>query len=62
MHVEIEGAAPATDAKVFEAGDEVYVLRRGRQTRVRIKDFSAATAAGKHRRRRHQGADARQGA
>jgi 3-methylcrotonyl-CoA carboxylase alpha subunit len=44
MRVAIEGAAPATDARVFEAGDEAYVLRHGRQTRVRIKDFATATA------------------
>jgi 3-methylcrotonyl-CoA carboxylase alpha subunit len=43
--VAIAGAAPATDARVFEAGDEAYVLRHGRQTRVRIKDFATATAA-----------------
>ena len=42
--VAIEGAAPATDARVFEADDEAYVLRHGRQTRVRIKDFATATA------------------
>jgi 3-methylcrotonyl-CoA carboxylase alpha subunit len=42
--VDIEGAAPATDARVFEADDEAYVLRHGRQTRVRIKDFASATA------------------
>jgi len=45
MHVAIEGAAPATDARVFVADDEAYVLRHGRQTRVRIKDFATATAA-----------------
>jgi 3-methylcrotonyl-CoA carboxylase alpha subunit len=44
MRVAIEGAAPATDARVFEAGDEAYVLRHGRRTRVRIKDFATATA------------------
>jgi 3-methylcrotonyl-CoA carboxylase alpha subunit len=44
MRVAIEGAAPATDARVFEAGDEAYVWRHGRQTRVRIKDFATATA------------------
>ena len=45
--VAIEGAAPATDARVFEADDEAYVLRHGRQTRVRIKDFAtAATESG----------------
>jgi 3-methylcrotonyl-CoA carboxylase alpha subunit len=45
MGVAIAGAAPATDARVFEADDEAYVLRYGRQTRVRIKDFATATAA-----------------
>src|SRR6202020_562385 len=43
MRVAIEGAAPATDARVFEAGDEAYVWRHGRQTLVRIKDFATAT-------------------
>jgi 3-methylcrotonyl-CoA carboxylase alpha subunit len=40
----VDGAGPATDAKVFPAAEEVYVLRHGRQTRVRIRDVSAATA------------------
>ena len=44
MRVAIEGAVPATDARVFEADNEAYVLRHGRQTRVRIKDFATATA------------------
>jgi 3-methylcrotonyl-CoA carboxylase alpha subunit len=44
MSAEVGGAAPAPDAKVFEAEGEAYVLRRGRQTRVRLKDFSTATA------------------
>ena len=44
MRVAIEAAVPATDARVFEAGDEAYVLRHGRQIRVRIKDFATATA------------------
>jgi 3-methylcrotonyl-CoA carboxylase alpha subunit len=44
VHVAIGGIAPATDAKVFEAGGDAYVLRHGRQTRVRLKDFAAATA------------------
>src|ERR1700722_6515335 len=44
MHGAIEAAAPATDARVFEADDEAYVWRHGRQTRVRIKDFATATA------------------
>ncbi len=42
--VTIDGEAAATDAKVFEAGGDAYVLRHGRQTRVRLKDFSAAAA------------------
>ncbi len=44
MRVVVGGAAPAADAKVFEAHHEAYVLRHGRQTRVRQKDMSAATA------------------
>jgi 3-methylcrotonyl-CoA carboxylase alpha subunit len=44
MSVVIDGAAPAADAKVFAADEEVYVLRHGRQTRVRLKDVSAAAA------------------
>ncbi len=42
--VTIDGIAAATDARVFEAGGDAYVLRHGRQTRVRLKDFSAAAA------------------
>src|ERR1700733_3735622 len=51
LNVAIDGVTSATDAKVFVAGGygqetlEAYVLRNGRQTRVRIKDFSAAAAA-----------------
>ncbi len=40
-HVAIDGVPPAPDAQAFAAGDEVFVLRHGRQTRVRIADFSA---------------------
>jgi 3-methylcrotonyl-CoA carboxylase alpha subunit len=43
--VDIEGAEPATEAQVFTAGGEAYVVRHGRQTRVHIKDFSVGTAA-----------------
>ena len=32
----------ASDARAFTAGEDVYVLRGGRQSRVRIKDFSEA--------------------
>jgi 3-methylcrotonyl-CoA carboxylase alpha subunit len=42
--IAVDGAAPPSDAKVFDAGEEVYVLRGGRQTRVRLKDVSAAAA------------------
>ena len=46
-HVTVDGTAAATDGKVFEAGADAYVLRHGRQTRVRINDFvKAATEAG----------------
>jgi 3-methylcrotonyl-CoA carboxylase alpha subunit len=45
--VEIDGTAPATDARAFEAAEEVFVLRSGRQTRVRLQDvFAAAAQAG----------------
>jgi len=43
--VAVDGAAPASDAKVFAAGDDAYVLRSGRQTKLRIRDFAAAAAA-----------------
>jgi len=44
MSVGVDGAAPAADAKVFLAADEAYILRCGRQTRVRFKDVSETTA------------------
>ena len=40
----IDGVPAAGDAKAFAAGDEAYVLRHGRQTRVRLKDFTTAVA------------------
>ena len=43
--VAVDGAVPATDAMVFVAGHEAYVVRGGRQTRVRMRNFSAASAA-----------------
>jgi 3-methylcrotonyl-CoA carboxylase alpha subunit len=48
VRVAVNGAAPAQDAQTFAAGEDVYVLRHGRQTRVRLADFaaSAATEAG----------------
>ncbi|HEY5066850.1 MAG TPA: biotin carboxylase N-terminal domain-containing protein [Xanthobacteraceae bacterium] len=44
-HVAVGGAEPAADATVFVA-DGAFVLRAGRQTRVRMRDFSAASAGG----------------
>jgi 3-methylcrotonyl-CoA carboxylase alpha subunit len=46
MHVAIAGAAAASDASVFDGKDDVFVLRHGRQTRVRMRDFSTAAAEG----------------
>jgi 3-methylcrotonyl-CoA carboxylase alpha subunit len=37
----VDGEEAATDAQAIEAGDAVYVLRAGRQTAVRLKDFEA---------------------
>ena len=44
ISVLVGGATPATDARVFVAGDEAYILRHGRQTRARFKDVSEASA------------------
>jgi 3-methylcrotonyl-CoA carboxylase alpha subunit len=43
--VAIDGAPPATGARVFQSGDEAYVWHHGRQTRVRIRDFAVTAAA-----------------
>jgi 3-methylcrotonyl-CoA carboxylase alpha subunit len=40
--VVVDGVSAATDARAFAAREDVYVLRGGYQTRVRIKDFSEA--------------------
>ncbi len=42
--VTVDGMAPAVDGRLFAAGQDAYVLRGGRQTRVRLKDFAAATS------------------
>jgi 3-methylcrotonyl-CoA carboxylase alpha subunit len=42
MTVSVDGEPPAADAKAFVSNGEVYVVRSGRQTRVRLQDFSAA--------------------
>jgi 3-methylcrotonyl-CoA carboxylase alpha subunit len=47
VQVQVEGVGPAADASVFPGEGEVYVLRRGRQTRVHLRDFSAQ-AGGAH--------------
>jgi 3-methylcrotonyl-CoA carboxylase alpha subunit len=44
-HVTVGSHTPAADATVFGSGREAYVLRRGRQTRVRLQDFSVQSAA-----------------
>jgi 3-methylcrotonyl-CoA carboxylase alpha subunit len=38
--VAVDGVAPATDAAAVDAGDAVYVLRHGRQTKVRLRDLT----------------------
>ncbi len=42
--VAVDGAAPATDASVFAGGHDAYVVRGGRQTRVRIGGFATPSA------------------
>jgi 3-methylcrotonyl-CoA carboxylase alpha subunit len=44
VKVSVDGEAPAADAKAFVSNGEVYVVRSGRQTRIRLQDFSAAVA------------------
>jgi 3-methylcrotonyl-CoA carboxylase alpha subunit len=44
--VAVGGVSPAADANVFDGKDEVFVLRRGRQTRVRVRDVSVAATQG----------------
>jgi 3-methylcrotonyl-CoA carboxylase alpha subunit len=43
-HLTVGGVAPADDARAFLSGEDAYVLRAGRQTRVRIKDFVSSSA------------------
>ncbi|MGB6621857.1 MAG: acetyl-CoA carboxylase biotin carboxyl carrier protein subunit, partial [Xanthobacteraceae bacterium] len=43
--VAVDGAEPAADGKVFTAEHDAYVVRGGRQTRVRIRDFALPSAA-----------------
>ncbi len=44
--VTVAGAKPATDANVYETPGEIYVLRHGRQTKVRLRDVSTQAAEG----------------
>jgi 3-methylcrotonyl-CoA carboxylase alpha subunit len=41
LHLKV-GIAPAGGARVFVSGGDAYVLLRGRQTRIRIRDFSVS--------------------
>ena len=43
--VSVEGAAPAADATAIATADAVYVLRRGRQTRIAPRDLSLEEGA-----------------
>ncbi len=46
LRVTIDGVGPTNDAAASAlTADEAYILRQGRQTRVRLKDFSVASAA-----------------
>jgi 3-methylcrotonyl-CoA carboxylase alpha subunit len=44
--VVIGGVSAEAEAEAFAARNEIFVLRHGRQTRVRLRDFSAPQAAG----------------
>jgi 3-methylcrotonyl-CoA carboxylase alpha subunit len=44
VKISVDGEPPAADAKAFVSNGEVYVVSFGRQTRVRLQDFSAAVA------------------
>jgi 3-methylcrotonyl-CoA carboxylase alpha subunit len=39
----VRGVAPASDARLFQSGGQAYVLRHGRQTRLRLKELAAST-------------------
>ncbi|MBS0533224.1 MAG: carbamoyl-phosphate synthase subunit L [Proteobacteria bacterium] len=42
----VEGAGPADDATAIATADAVYVLRRGRQTKLSLRDLSLEEGAG----------------
>jgi len=43
----VRGVAPASDARLFQAGAQAYLLRSGRQTLVRIKEIAASAGEAK---------------
>jgi 3-methylcrotonyl-CoA carboxylase alpha subunit len=43
----VRGVAPASDARLFQAGARAYLLRSGRQTLVRIKEIAASAGEAK---------------
>ena len=44
VKIAIDGIEPAADAVAVEAGDAVYVLRHGRQTKVTLRDLALGEA------------------
>jgi 3-methylcrotonyl-CoA carboxylase alpha subunit len=45
IRVEVSGLSPAEDGQTFAAGEDIFVLRHGRQTRVRLEDFAGGGTA-----------------
>ena len=58
----VSGSAPAADALAVAAGDAIYVLRRGRQTKVSLRDLALDEASDERKFRAGARADAWQGA
>jgi 3-methylcrotonyl-CoA carboxylase alpha subunit len=44
--VAVDGVPAALEGETFAAGNEIFVLRHGHQTRVRLRDFSVSQAVG----------------
>jgi 3-methylcrotonyl-CoA carboxylase alpha subunit len=42
VYLKVGGIVPASGARVFVSGGDAYVLLRGRQTRIRIRNFSVS--------------------
>lgn len=49
LKLSVDGVAPAEDAIAFSGPDAVYILRRGRQTKVSMRDPARAEAGGQGR-------------